>query len=455
MKIVIIGAGEVGGHLSEVLSNSGHDVTVIEHDDQMAAKIHEEQNVRVLRGNGSSAKILHRAKAGECSYFLAMTSDDQVNLVSGSIAKKMGAETTIARIHEETYIDNKLFNYQLNFGIDLLVNPEALAAVELAKVIRNPGRVAVEHFARGKIEVQQIEVTAKAKAIGRNLKQLRLGEKTGVRIGLIRRRGSFLVPGAETVIEEGDRLTMFGDPQSLSEIKGKFSPKLRARTVFVALYGGSETNIALLRMLSNPRFHIRLIEPNRKICQNLAEQFPHITVVHGDATSLRVLEEERVGRADYFVAATKADEDNVMACLQTAQMGTKRLLLNINRSDYSEIINKFRLVLGIELAVSPRLATANEVLRTVNQTPWVELAPAPGGKGKIVELRVNPESPCVGKPIKDLRLPGNTIIVALMHKFDAKVPGAGDVIIADDRIVAVLSDEHRDEVISLLTGGEF
>ncbi len=453
MKIVIIGAGEVGGHLSEVLSNSGHDVTVIEHDDQMAAKIQEEQNVRVLRGNGSSAKILHRANTGECSYFLAMTSDDQVNLVSGSIAKKMGAETTIARIHEETYIDNKLFNYQLNFGIDLLVNPEALAAVELAKVIRNPGRVAVEHFARGKIEVQQIEVTAKAKAIGRNLKQLRLGEKTGVRIGLIRRRGSSLVPGAETVIEEGDRLTVFGDPQSLSEIKGKFSPKLRARTVFVALYGGSETNIALLRMLSNPRFHIRLIEPNRKICQNLAEQFPHITVVHGDATSLRVLEEERVGRADYFVAATKADEDNVMACLQTAQMGTKRLLLNINRSDYSEIINKFRLVLGIELAVSPRLATANEVLRTVNQTPWVELALAPGGKGKIVELRVDPESSCVGKPIKDLRLPGNTIIVALMHKFDAKVPGAGDVIIADDRIVAVLSDEHRDEVISLMIGG--
>lgn len=455
MKIVIIGAGEVGAHLSEVLSKSGHDVTVIDHDSEKAAKIHEEQNVRVLRGDGSSATVLKRAQAGACKYFLAMTSNDQVNLVSGSIAKKMGAETTIARIHEETYIDNKLFNYQLNFGIDVLVNPEALAAVELAKVIRNPGRVAVEHFARGRIEVQQIEVTAKAKAIGRNLKQLRLGEKTGVRIGLIRRGGTSLVPGAETVIEEGDLLTVFGDPQSLSRIKGKFSPKLRAKTVFVALYGGSETNIALMRMLSNPRFHIRLIEPDRKTCLEVAEQFPHVTVVHGNATSLRVLEEERVGRADYFVAATKQDEDNVMACLQTAQMGTKRLLLNINRSDYSEIINKFRLLLGIELAVSPRLATANEVLRAVNETPWIELAPAPGGRGKIFEIRVNPDSPCVGKPIQDLRLPGNTIIVALLHKFDAKVPGAHDVIIADDRIVAVLSDEHRKEVISLLTGGEF
>ena len=143
------------------------------------------------------------------------------------------------------------------------------------------------------------------------------------------------------MIEKGDKLTVFGDPQSLSKIKGKFSPRLKAKPVFVALYGGSETNIALIRMLSNPRFHIRLIESDRKTCLELAEQFPHITVVHGDATSLRVLEEERVGGADYFVAAAKEDEDNVMACLQTAQMGTKRLLLNINRSDYSEIINSF------------------------------------------------------------------------------------------------------------------
>ena len=453
MKIVIIGAGEVGAHLSEVLSKSGHDVTVIEQDIDKATKIDEEQNVRVLRGDGSLATTLKRAYAGWSKYFLAMTSDDRVNLVSCSIAKRMGAKTTIARIHEETYSDNMLFNYQLNFGIDVLVNPEALAAVELAKVIRNPGRVAVEHFARGKIEVQQLEVTARAKAIGRSLKQLKLGAVTGVRIGLIRRGRSSIVPGAETVIEEGDKLTVFGDPQSLSKIKGKFSRKLKAKSVFVALYGGSETNMALIRMLSNPRFHIRLIESDRKTCLDLAEQFPHITVVHGDATSLRLLEEERIGGADYFVAATKEDEDNVMACLQTAQMGTKHLLLNINRSDYSEIINKFRLVLGIELAVSPRLATANEVLRTVNETPWVELAPAPGGKGKIFEIRVNPASPCVGRPIKDLKLPGHTIIVALLHKFDAKVPGAGDIIIAGDRIVVVLPDEHRKKVISLLSGG--
>ena len=182
----------------------------------------------LLCGNGSSAEILARAKVGECDHFLAMTSEDQVNLVASSIAKKMGARNTIARIHDHTYSDNSFFNYQLNFGIDVLLNPEALAAVELAKAIRNPGRVAVENFARGKIEVQQLEITAGAKAIGRTLVQLNVGSETGVRVGLIQRQGDTFVPNRDTIIELGDELTLFGNPNSLSKIQGKFSPPSKA-----------------------------------------------------------------------------------------------------------------------------------------------------------------------------------------------------------------------------------
>ncbi len=451
MKIVIIGAGEVGAHMSEQLSRRAHDVTMVEADPISAAGIEEEQNVRVICGNGSSAEILARAKVGECDHFLAMTSEDQVNLVASSIAKKMGARNTIARIHDHTYSDNSFFNYQLNFGIDVLLNPEALAAVELAKAIRNPGRVAVENFARGKIEVQQLEITAGAKAIGRTLVQLNVGSETGVRVGFIQRQGDTFVPNRDTIIELGDELTLFGNPNSLSKIQGKFSPHLKPKNVHIVLYGGSETNIVLIRLLANPRFKIRLLEKNEHICQQLAERFPHITVVHGDATSLRVLEEERIGNADYFVAATKVDEDNVMTCLQTTKLGTRHILLHISRSDYSEIINNFRLVLGVDMAVSPREATANEVLRTINETSWQELAPAPGGKGKILEITVSNESPCVGKLIKDIQLPGETVIVALLHKYDAIVPGANDKIIAKDRIVVIATDEQKDRVLKLFT----
>ncbi len=451
MKIVIIGAGDVGTHLSDILSSRTHDVTVIEDNPERASKLDEELNIRVINGNGSSAEILAHAKVGECDHFLAMTSDDRVNLIACSIAKNLGAGNTIARIHDQTYSDNSFFNYQLNFGIDVFLNPEALAAVELAKAIRNPGRVAVEYFARGHIEVQQVQVTKDAKAVGRPLIQLRIGSESGVRIGLLQRGNTMVVPGADTVIEEGDLLTLFGTPNDITLIRSKFAPHLKPKDEHIVLFGGSETNIALIRLLTNPRFKVRVIENDESKCNWLAERFPEITVIHGDGTSLRVLEEERVGHADYFVAATREDEDNVMTCLQAAKLGAKHILLHISRSDYSEIVNRLKLMLGVEMAVSPRVATANEILRSINESSWQELAPAPGGVGKIIEITVAPDSPCQGKLVKDISLPPGTVIVALLHKFDAKVPGANDRIIPNDRLVIIVSDDQQDKVISLFT----
>ena len=148
MKVIVVGAGEVGKNLTATLSAAGHDVTLIEQSEQRVAQLEEEQNARIIQGNGSSARQLVDLDTGKCDAFLAMTSDDKTNVISCSLAKGLGAKTTFARIHDETYNDNSVINYQLHFGIDLLVNPEAICAVELAKAIRNPGRVAVENFAR-------------------------------------------------------------------------------------------------------------------------------------------------------------------------------------------------------------------------------------------------------------------------------------------------------------------
>ena len=155
MKIIIIGAGEVGHNLCTTLSAAGHNVTLIEQSEVRCETLDEEQNARIIHGNGSSARQLVDVDVASCDAFLAMTSDDRTNVISCSLAKGLGAKNTIARIHDETYSDNSVINYQLHFGIDLLVNPEAICAVELAKEIRSAGRVAVENFSRGQIEVQQ------------------------------------------------------------------------------------------------------------------------------------------------------------------------------------------------------------------------------------------------------------------------------------------------------------
>ena len=199
MKIVIVGAGEVGSYLCELLSGQAHDVTVIESSEATAQEIDERFDARVLLGNGGSAETLTRAEVGESDFFVAMTSDDKTNLVSSSVAKALGAKSTICRIHDQTYTDNSYVNYQVHFGVDYMLNPERLSAVALAKSIRNPGRVAVENFARGQIEVQQVRVAPRSKLIGRKLKDLRFNSE--IKIGYVQHGDDLEVATAETVIE--------------------------------------------------------------------------------------------------------------------------------------------------------------------------------------------------------------------------------------------------------------
>lgn len=448
MKIVIVGAGEVGSYLCGLLSGKAHDVTVIESNEATAQRVDELIDVKVLTGNGSSAETLVKAGVRECHFFLAMTSEDRTNLVASSLAKVLGAQVTITRVHDQTYSDNSFVNYQLHFGIDHMINPEGLCAVELAKSIRNPGRVAVEYFARGQIEAQQVTVTQRSRLTGFKLSDLRMED---VRIGYINRRQKIEVPTAETILEAGDRVTLFGPPDVLTKIKKKFDPESKAVPVRVALFGGGETAVALARLLTNPRYKIRIIEKDSAICRNLAEKFSHVTVINGDATSLRLLEEEQIGSAEYFVASTKDDEDNIMTGLQASKLGAAHVQLVINKTDYEDVLDGLKSSLGVEMMVSPRVTTAREVLRYLSTDPMLELATLPDGVGKVLEIQLGHNNRFAGQPLRNIPLPKGCVIVALLHKFQAKVPGANDIILGGDRIVLITKEGNIKELLGLIS----
>lgn len=448
MKIIIVGAGEVGHNLCTTLAAAGHDVTLIEQSDVRCETLDEEQNARIINGNGSSARQLVDVDVAKCDAFLAMTSDDRTNVISCSLAKGLGAKHTIARIHDETFSDNSVINYQLHFGIDLLVNPEAICAVELAKEIRNAGRVAVENFARGQIEVQQQRVAPGARIIGRKLKEIKFDSR--VRVGYIQRDGNTEVANADSKLMQGDIVTIFGHPESLFGMRARFDPKHKIEVSTVVLFGGSETAISLVRLLSNPRFKIRVIEKDPKKCRSIAERFPEITVIHGDATSLRLLEEEQIGSADYFVACTKDDEENILTCLQAVKLGVNHVQLVINKGDYDDLLGILRTMLGIEVVVSPRSATANFMVRNLSTDRTITLAEMPNNGGKIIEIRINHSSPCVGRMIKDIKLPRGSLFVALLHKFKAKVPAADDTILAGDRVVVLVTPKEEKALMACL-----
>jgi trk system potassium uptake protein TrkA len=448
MKIVLVGAGEIGGYLCSVLSGKGYDVTVVDSSESRAHAVDAEYNVKVMGGNGSSARELLDAGAKSCDHFLAMTGDDRVNLIASSLAKALGARRTITRIHDHTYIDSTIVNYQVQFGVDHMLNPERLCAVELAKAIRNPGRVAVENFARGQVEVQQVKLVKGSKMIGMSVAETRIAPRA--RIGFVQREGMNEVPTAGTVLQENDLLTLFGSPDTLYEIRSHFEAAGSVGNVRVVLYGGSDIAQALIRLLAHPRFKIRVIEKDLQTCRQIADSFERVTVINGDATSLRLLEEEQIGGVDYFVACTRDDESNIVTCLQAAKLGAKHVQAVINKGDYEEMMDSLSTNIGIHQIVSPRIATANEVLRFISPEPCVVLGQLQDGGGAIVEVRVSDGSPAAGRPVREVSWPSHCVVTAIQHLFEAKLATPDELIQSGDRVLVITKPENIPALKDLL-----
>lgn len=448
MKIVLAGAGEVGSYLASILSEMRHDVTVIDKEPETCRMLDERYNVRVVNGNGGSAEILKEADVDECDYFLAMTSDDKANLIASSLAKALGAGIVITRIHDSTYADTSHVNYQVHFGIDFMLNPEMLSAVELAKSIRNPARIAVENFGRGQIEAQRFEIAEKSKHAGKTLKELKLHPQ--VRFGYIAHGDDHDVPTANTVLEAGDIVTVFGPSNELYNLRTHLDPKSTGIEHRVVIFGGGEVAVALLRLLTNTRFKVRVIEQNTERSEWLAAHFPNATLINGDGTSLRLMEEEQIGHADYFVSSTSDDERNILTAAQARKLGCKHVQTVINKSDYEDILYNMQGALGIETIVSPRKVTAEEVLRYISTEPYIELFRFPEHDSRILEIKVSEGSVAAGKMLREIRWPAHSVVVALDHRFQIRVPGGEDTILAGDRIVVITREANIRELLKLL-----
>jgi trk system potassium uptake protein TrkA len=446
MNVFIIGAGAVGSFLCEKFSLD-HEVTVIDRDSTVAQVVHDLYNVRVICDHVCSAKVLMDAGVYKCDVFIAMTSDDRSNILSCSIAKALGAKMTIARASDKTYTDNSLLNYQLHFGIDLFINPEALCALELAKEIRNPGRVAVERFSNGMIEAQQVALSASSQLVGKTLREIKFDSQ--VRIGCIYRGDHYEFATSQTQLMVGDLLTIVGPSTVVDAERNRLAPELYKLTQHITISGGGETTIALIKLLLPGRFNLRVIENDLKKCHKLAEQFPEITVIHGDATSVGLQCEEEVGHVDYFVACTDSDEDNIMSSLQASHLGAQNIMFVIGKGNYDRMLNDINYKLGIRKFVSPRMATYLELRPYLSGKKYWEISSFNDDSGHFVQLEVSSQSHYIGKSLQEISWPQGAVAVALCHNFETKVPSANDTIAAGDSMIVIIPTEKQSQLEEL------
>lgn len=426
MRVLIIGAGKVGYQIATSLSKDGHDIVVIDKEQERLEKVDANLDVLSLRGNGLSVKTLEEAQVGQCDLLIAVTNSDEANIVSCIIGKKIGAHKAIARIRDPEYAEELAGSKEV-LGLDMIINPEKAAANEIARLLAITPAMHVEDFAKGRVRMVEVSVDANSAISNTQLKDLQVNN---LLVTAIVRKGNIFIPSGDDTILPGDNLYVLGNTENMKEfyrLAGKKSQRIKNVTIL----GGSRIAVYLAKHLSKVGISVKIIERDEERCAELAEQLPNVLVINGDGSDIDTLKDENVSEMDGFVAVTGIDEENLIIALLAKQLGTKKVIAKVSRSAYARLVE----TVGVDAAISPRLITANDILRFVRGGKIVTLSVLFEGEVEILELIAHAQSRGVNRPLRELGLPKGVIIGSIVQKGKAHIPSGDDIIKPGNRVI--------------------
>ncbi len=442
MRVIIVGAGEVGYHLAERLSQENQDVVVVETDPDRAQRASELLDVMTVVGNGASIPVLEDAGIREARVLLAVTSQDEVNLISCLAATRLGVDYTIARISNPDYYARGSVLSRERLGIDLMINPEREAAREAFQLLQSAAATDVANFAEGRVQLIGLMVRENAPVAGKTLAQL--GEEYRdyhyVTVAIVR-NGETRIPDGASTIESGDQIYMLSPTAEVASI-----PPLAGYEPFqlkrVMIAGGSAEGRFLAEILEERGVECTILDHDRRRCLELAEALPRSLVLHADATDLELLEMEGVSGLDGFVAATGHDETNLLSSLLAKSVGAHKVVSLIEKFEYLPLVPR----VGLDAAVSPRMSAVNAILRYVRRGRVMTVATLKGIEAEAIEFKVVEESAIAGRLIADLDFPAGAIIGTIMRDDTIIIPRGLDRILAGDEVIVFALPEALPEI---------
>ena len=446
MNILICGAGQVGNHAAEVLAAAGNNITVIDKDPERIRKIEDTMDVRTLCGNCASAAVLAEAGCPGADLVLAATDSDEINLLAASVAKGIGAARSIARVHHSAYFEQRGLDYLAHFSIDRLICPEYSTAQAIARTLRNPGAMAIENFARGQIEMQELPVSDDAPAIGISLAEL--GLPRGTRLAAITRNHQAFIPEGTSVVEGGDVVILVGNATAFQQARKLFHDAESKRRR-VVLMGGPSMAVWLCRALRDRGFSIRLFEIDRHRAEELAQKLDWVTVIQADPTDRAVFDEEHIAEADAFVALLDDDEHNILGSAWAKSMGVKQAIAVVQRPDYIHLLES----VGIDRPFSPRMVAVKEIERILDEAPLRRMSSLAEGIVDVYWVRAGKRAKVIGKPLREVKLTPDWMIAAIQHDQKVTVPGADDSIQAGDTVLVIGRSGMESKLKKLFAAG--
>ena len=446
MKIIIVGAGEVGFHLAKKLSEESQDVLLIERDPDKVRHITENLDVQVILGSGTSPKVLRNSGVADAEMLVAATDSDEVNLVACLLARNLNRYILkIARIRNPEYLEEKeLLNKDL-LGIDHVINPESVMVETILNLMMVPAASDVIDFVEGRVKLIGITVQPDSPFVGRRLLSFgKMQEK--VLIGAIMRGEKVLIPRGEDKIQARDLLYLVVRADQLSAVFQSFGMEHR-ELKRVMIVGAGATGTALATALDRTGINVKIIDKDPRKCATLAEQLGKITIINGDGTDRDLLQEENIDGVDFFVAITGDEESNVLISLLGKGLGAQKTITRIDKLSYIPLVS----AIGIDTIISSRLSAIRAILQYIRRGKIISVAPLKGEHAEAIEAEALETSGIVNVPLTEVKFPRGSLLGAVVRNGDIIIPRGDTVIMPKDRLIIFTLRKVLPKLEKLLT----
>jgi len=421
-----MGAGEVGYHLAQTLSEQGQDVAVIELDPVRQARIEEELDVQVVPGNGAHPPVLEAAGVANCELFMAVSSSDEANFAAATLAKRLGAKRVVVRVGvaEEVITYRRLLEDV--FGADLLLSTELLTTTRVLNVIHGHNTVAVEYLAGGKVQLRKLHLDEDSPLVKKPLREVQLPRNS--LIVAFFHGEELTIPGGDDRAEPGDDALLLGTADVIDDAELAVTTNKKVLGS-VVLAGGGDTGSAVAKALQPLKLRVKIIERDRERARQLSAEFPGIEIIHGDATDMSLLKSERIGQDQTFVALTGNDESNLMSCLLAQELGVPQVLALVHRVLARERIEEY-----IASGYSSNIVSLQS------------------GAAQVLERELAPASPAAGVTLAEMRPPRGLIVGAVKRGEKVFVPHGPDRLEVGDLVILFVHEDELDTVRLLFPG---
>lgn len=439
MNIIIAGCGKVGANLTRMLTNEGHDITLIDTDNAVLQSIQEQYDIMYVHGNCAAMEHLLQAGVKEADLLIAATNADEVNLLCCTTAHGLNPKLhTIARIRNPEYTE-QIYAMRNVFGLSMVINPEKQAATEIERLLRYPGFLKRDSFAKGRTEIVELRVDASSKLCNVALFDMNSIVKCRVLVCAVIRGGNAIAPKGNFVLREGDRIFVTAPTENLTTLLKNLGIITR-RVRSCILCGGGRVSFYLATMLEKHGITVQLVEQDRHRCEELAEVLPDTSIIHGDSTDQTLLDSEGLAEADALVSLTGVDELNMIISLYAKSKNVPQVITKLSRVENRNIID----ALNLGSVICPKELCCNNITRYVramdNQSgAAVSVHAIADGQAEAVEFLVDGQTRFCDTPLKDIKLKDDVLLVSITKGSKTEIPSGFSTFRKGDTIVAVTS----------------